>query len=439
LSDFTLLQRRKRELFEQLLLAEEQMLTAASQLSLEVSLESVKDTVTRTAPPAQMMRRRNKASRRNINKRDRRDAAGTAGNTSSVESKGDVDVDAPMAAMGSFTNKPANIAPPSFAIGDQVDGLCVLPNGSKRWFPGIIISADSNHSIETYAVQFNDGDVNRSMGSSSLRHRKKRVRRLSQSNHAGDDCSMSMMSSNDEVSCISSLDNFSVTGSLTGEYTEHIVDLYPNNSSTTHFYNEEAPASSSSSRSLGSNSISSVQDSRHPKNNDIDEIVMDSFIVAPQGTKRSSLSRGFNEDFQAFLNSDKSIEGQGQSRSEQASPYFTLSPSFHNCEDPVESRDAMSVGLKELDDNDDDDHAISVGLKDLDDDDDDVVSAASSMHSVKSGPDEIQRALSDTSSEGDRIFEIPSVFEGIHRSNAGSAALNQSREGTTRLGITHHG
>jgi hypothetical protein len=67
------------------------------------------------------------------------------------------------------------------------------------------------------------------------------------------------------------------------------------------------------------------------------------------------------------------------------------------------------------------------------DDDDDIISVASSMPSIKSGPDEIQRALSDTSSEGDRIFEIPSVFEGIHRSSnnavVGSMALSQNREG----------
>ena len=339
-----------------------------------------------------------------------------------------------------------------------MDGLCVLSNGSKRWFPGIIITADS--STDTYAVQFNDGDVDRCRDSSSLRHRKQRVKTVkgmgmqsqnkNDHGYAGDECSMSMMSSNDEISCISSLDNFSVTGSLTGEFTEHIVDLYPNSAPPPlALCIDEAPAPASS-RSLCDSSIESVQDSGHPKNsNDIDEIIIMEeehccYHLMPSSaaaTKRSSLGRGlFNingEDFQAFLTTTTTTataeeEDNSGEDPQRGQPCFTdsfaLSPSFvrDSNEDHTHSRDVISAGAHDKGGDDDDD-------------DDDVVSVASSMPStVKSGPDEIQRALSDTSSEGDRIFEIPSVFDhGIHRSNnnnaaaaVGSAALKQSREGT---------
>jgi len=426
-----------------------------SQVSMSASVKEGRST-----SQAMKMKRRNRA--KNMPRRGRKDdATGTTPEPRIV----DVDAPIPMPTMLSSTNKPENIAPPSFAVGDQIDGLCVLSNGSKRWFPGIIISADSSSDPIIYAVQFNDGDVDRCRDSSSLRHRKRRMKTgksmgthaaasQSKNDHSmmGDDYSMSMMSSNDEISCISSLDNFSVTGSLAGEFTEHIVDLYPN---STPLYIDEAPASS---RSIGNSSIeSSVQDSRHPKNNDIDEIIMDSYhsshsvsSVAVASKKRSSLGRGYiisgdsQDDFQAFLTShpeDKPGEDQqrGQSSfsdSSALSPYFALSPSFVRCdnEDRTHSRDVSSVGLicKEADEYGE---TISMGLpKELEEeDDDDIISVASSMPSIKSGPDEIQRALSDTSSEGDRIFEIPSVFEGIHssRNNAvvGSMALSQNREG----------
>lgn len=416
------------------------------QVSVSVSVKEGRST-----SQAMKMKRRNRA--KNMPRRGRKDdAAGTASESRVV----DVDAVTPMPTMLSSTNKPANIAPPSFAVGDQVDGLCVLSNGSKRWFPGIIISAESSTDTIIYAVQFNDGDVDRSRDSSSLRHRKRRVKTgksmggqgaalQSKNDHSmmGDDYSMSMMSSNDEISCISSLDNFSVTGSLAGEFTEHIVDLYPNNAP---LYIHEVPVSS---RSIGNSSIdSSVQDSRHPKNNEIDEIIMDSHYVSSvpvASKKRSSLGRGYiinddgQEDFQAFLTSnpeDKPGEDQqrGQSSfsdsSSSLSPYFALSPSFVRYEDRTHSRDVISVGPKEADEYGE---TISMGLPKEQEDDDDIMSVASSMPSIKSGPDEIQRALSDTSSEGDRIFEIPSVFEGIHRSNnnavVGSKALSQNREG----------
>ena len=423
-----------------------------SEVSVSVSVKEGRST-----SQAMKMKRRNRA--KNMPRRGRKDdATGTAPEPRVV----DVDAPIPMPTMLSSTNKPANIAPPSFAVGDQVDGLCVLSNGSKRWFPGIIISADSSSDPIIYAVQFNDGDVDRCRDSSSLRHRKRRVKTgksmgahaaasQSKNDHSmmGDDYSMSMMSSNDEISCISSLDNFSVTGSLAGEFTEHIVDLYPN---STPLYIDEAPASS---RSIGNSSIeSSVQDSRHPKNNDIDEIIMDSnhsmSSVAMASKKRSSLGRGYiisgdgQDDFQAFLASnpeDKPVEDQqrGQSSfsdSSALSPYFALSPSFVRCdsEHRTHSRDVISVEPICKEAADEYGETISMGLpKELEEDDDDIVSIASSMPSIKSGPDEIQRALSDTSSEGDRIFEIPSVFEGIHRSSnnavVGSMALGQNKEG----------
>jgi hypothetical protein len=38
----------------------------------------------------------------------------------------------------------------SFKVGDKVDGLVVLSNGSKRWFPGIISAGDKIRVVFYY-------------------------------------------------------------------------------------------------------------------------------------------------------------------------------------------------------------------------------------------------------------------------------------------------
>lgn len=58
-----------------------------------------------------------------------------------------------------------------FKLGDEVDGLCTLPNGTKRWFAGEIVAvhdmsgdliSDSNSDSSTnivFTVRYKDGDV----------------------------------------------------------------------------------------------------------------------------------------------------------------------------------------------------------------------------------------------------------------------------------------
>ena len=51
-------------------------------------------------------------------------------------------------------------AMPAFSVNDKVDGHCTLPNGSKRWYPGIITSVeyDQNKKQFMYTVKYNDGE-----------------------------------------------------------------------------------------------------------------------------------------------------------------------------------------------------------------------------------------------------------------------------------------
>ncbi len=59
-----------------------------------------------------------------------------------------------------------------YNIGDLVDGMCTLPNGTQRWYPGRVndIDMDSN----TYTVKFDDGDVVEGKPVTELRPTKQR-------------------------------------------------------------------------------------------------------------------------------------------------------------------------------------------------------------------------------------------------------------------------
>jgi len=69
------------------------------------------------------------------------------------------------------TESPASIA---LGIGQEVDAMCELANGSKRWFPGKI--SDFDLVTCTYTIQFDDGDVGLGKLSSEVRARRRRRR-----------------------------------------------------------------------------------------------------------------------------------------------------------------------------------------------------------------------------------------------------------------------
>lgn len=47
-----------------------------------------------------------------------------------------------------------------FTVGEVVDGLCQLANGSERWFPAVIASISANSSgTQTYELKFDDGEI----------------------------------------------------------------------------------------------------------------------------------------------------------------------------------------------------------------------------------------------------------------------------------------
>lgn len=56
-----------------------------------------------------------------------------------------------------------------FSVGDAVDGLWILGNGTQRWYPGRIslVGADG-----TYSVEYMDGDVHEGKHFSEIRHSK---------------------------------------------------------------------------------------------------------------------------------------------------------------------------------------------------------------------------------------------------------------------------
>lgn len=56
-----------------------------------------------------------------------------------------------------------------FLLEDTVDGMCVLPNGTHRWYPGRITAVNING---TYTVKFLDGDVHENKIACEIRHTK---------------------------------------------------------------------------------------------------------------------------------------------------------------------------------------------------------------------------------------------------------------------------
>ena len=72
-----------------------------------------------------------------------------------------------------------------FKIGDMVDGMCTLSNGSTRWFPGVIEEVWEEEDDESekkfdrifYTVRYNDGDLHRKKPSGEIRISRKLTRK----------------------------------------------------------------------------------------------------------------------------------------------------------------------------------------------------------------------------------------------------------------------
>ena len=64
-----------------------------------------------------------------------------------------------------------------FRVGDRVDGLCLLPNGSSRWFPAVVTAVSEGleaGAAVRYCLQYNDGDVGTDMARAGVRLTKSR-------------------------------------------------------------------------------------------------------------------------------------------------------------------------------------------------------------------------------------------------------------------------
>jgi hypothetical protein len=57
----------------------------------------------------------------------------------------------------------------AFLLEDTVDGMCVLPNGTHRWYPGRITAVNADG---TYTIKFLDGDVHENKIACEIRHTK---------------------------------------------------------------------------------------------------------------------------------------------------------------------------------------------------------------------------------------------------------------------------
>eukprot|EP01038_Epipyxis_sp_PR26KG_P006508 gene6508-8946_t len=65
-----------------------------------------------------------------------------------------------------------NMKPILFSVGNKVDGLVSLQNGTQRWYPGIISSI--NEHTNTYTIEYNDGEIGVDVSNENIRLTKQR-------------------------------------------------------------------------------------------------------------------------------------------------------------------------------------------------------------------------------------------------------------------------
>jgi hypothetical protein len=64
----------------------------------------------------------------------------------------------------------------AFSMGDAVDSLCVVQNGSERWFPGVIVDVTNESDRALYTIQFKDGDLKTMVPTDKIRYPKMKSR-----------------------------------------------------------------------------------------------------------------------------------------------------------------------------------------------------------------------------------------------------------------------
>lgn len=67
----------------------------------------------------------------------------------------------------------------SYAVGDKVDGNCTLPNGSKRWYPGVVtnVKYGADKRFQLVTIKFNDGEEREIQNPEDVRFPKRRKQR----------------------------------------------------------------------------------------------------------------------------------------------------------------------------------------------------------------------------------------------------------------------
>lgn len=77
---------------------------------------------------------------------------------------------------------------PIYSVGDKVDGQCLLPNGSRRWYPAEItqVIAPTESRLFTYKLRYSDGEERDDQSEADIRVPKKRKARGSAGNRTDD-------------------------------------------------------------------------------------------------------------------------------------------------------------------------------------------------------------------------------------------------------------
>lgn len=255
------------------------------------------------------------------------------------------------------TSKQSSSQLEQYQNGNNVDALCIVQNGSKRWYPGTVIGCNIDGSFQ---IKFLDGEIKSNVITTEMRLTKKRNPNL---NKAVKVDQISTMSKNNEEN--SEFDNLQLTSST--------------NDSNIHVISEKIGRSLSKYDLNGESQI---------KESDSSESLVDLSIERKISTPIKSIKQKKIEP--SYMNPTSTSQSKTSNKNNKQE-------TIHN---NLFKRNAKSTSELQI--------TSSAKADDM------------SVNSVKSdASDEIVDVLSEKNSEeggsdDDRIFTIPSVFKTIN-------------------------
>lgn len=289
-------------------------------------------------------------------------------------------------------------AKPLYSVGDKVDGQCVLQNGSKRWYPGEVVQVITSEDGRSFAykLRYMDGEERSDQAERDIRVPKKRKARGTSGNGNRTEDEDSGYESGKFAHRMS-------TDSMDSVDAEAWMDRHALKVGLGHAQHGAASDARTRADSAGSGSVEFPHNpALHPTSARSGAPRAGSFRTAEELKGTNAVL--YRLQGQERPNSGAHMGGIGMPRlsinsvtsmksvEEEGCRLRTISAE-HEAEVEVETQAGAAVGAQVVE-------AVAVTVTDFSDD-----GAEAGDEAGSDGGDD----------EEDRVFEIPSVFEGGHR------------------------